>query len=122
MIGLGNDIQSIPEFKRARALHEPDTVLTKREWRYCHSAECPEQSMAGLFAAKEALFKALPQKLRCFWTDIEIVHGAHGQPCFALSGALAEWFDSRGLRALVSISHSGEYAHAVALVTAEPLT
>ena len=118
MIGLGNDIQSITEFANAHALHEPDVVLTRREWLYCRGTEHPVQSMAGIFAAKEALLKALPQRPACFWTDMEIVHAEHGRPRFVFSGALAQRLASLGLQTLVSISHSGDYAHAVAVVTA----
>jgi len=118
MIGLGNDIQSVADFANAAALHEPDAVLTRREWLHCRGTKRPVQSMAGIFAAKEALLKALPHRPACFWTDMEIVHAEHGRPRFVFSGALAQWLESLELEALVSISHSGDYAHAVALVTA----
>jgi phosphopantetheinyl transferase (holo-ACP synthase) len=51
-----------------------------------------------------------------YWTDIEIGHDAERAPVIRLHGALRERFERRGWRALVSISHSGDYVSTVVVI------
>ncbi|HVB96452.1 MAG TPA: 4'-phosphopantetheinyl transferase superfamily protein [Chloroflexota bacterium] len=67
--------------------------------------------LAGLFAAKEAVFKALGE--RPIWRSVTITSHSTGRPIVALD-------DRPGRRQIcsidVSISHEGEYAVAAAIV------
>ncbi|GAA1953617.1 thioesterase family protein [Kitasatospora viridis] len=118
MTGLGHDLQQVAEVAGVSGLRAPDVFFTAAELRRIDSAQQPSQSLAGAFAAKEALFKALPRTDRTwFWTDAELVHDRHGAPAFRTHGALAELLARRGLAVHVSISHSGGFASAVVLVT-----
>ena len=76
------------------------------------------ETAAGLFAAKEAVSKALGTGFRGFgFQDIEVIPDAMGRPvCGLTGGALARLRAMGGLRVWVSISHSGGFAMAVAVV------
>jgi holo-[acyl-carrier protein] synthase len=118
LIGLGHDLQLIGEVDLASALREPDVFFTSGELRRFASSVVPEQSLAGGFAAKEALFKALPAMGETwFWTDAELIHDRHGAPQFHTHGALAGHVAHRRLLLSVSISHSGGFASCVVIVT-----
>lgn len=118
MIGLGHDLQLISELEAASALREPDVFFTAAELRHFAAAVVPLQSLAGGFAAKEALFKALPPSGEpWFWTDAELVHDHRGAPRFRAHGALADQLARRRLRLSVSISHSGGFVSAVVIAT-----
>lgn len=74
--------------------------------------------LAGVFAAKEALFKALGAPRR--WLGVEVAHGADGRPLLRIAPASAP----PGLLSLdLSITHEGEYAVAavVVLLAGEPV-
>ncbi len=70
------------------------------------------------FAAKEAFSKAigLGMRMPMTWRACELVKLRSGKPEIRLHGALAEWFDARGLRAQVSVSDESEYAAAFVVV------
>jgi holo-[acyl-carrier protein] synthase len=68
--------------------------------------------LATRFSAKEAFSKAIGMGMRMpmSWRACELVKAASGKPEIQLHGALADWFDARGLRAHVSVSDESEYA------------
>jgi holo-[acyl-carrier protein] synthase len=117
LIGLGHDLQLVSELAAARALLEPDVFFTSQELRRFASAVVPMASLAGGFAAKEALFKALPAEETWFWTDAELIHDRRGAPRFRVHGSLASHLARRRLQVSVSISHSGGFASSVVVVT-----
>jgi holo-[acyl-carrier protein] synthase len=78
----------------------------------------PARALAGSFAAKEAVAKALggPGGLR--WTDVEVVHDAWGRPLIEVSGTVAAAAARLGVRSWhLSLSHDGGLC--VAMVVAE---
>jgi holo-[acyl-carrier protein] synthase len=75
-------------------------------------------SLAGCFAAKEAVAKALggPSGLR--WTDVQVIHNTVGQPLLQVSGTVADAATRLGVRSWhLSLSHDGGVC--VAMVVAE---
>lgn len=78
-------------------------------------------SLAGRFAVKEAVAKALGTGIGAVaWREIEIVRGAQREPLLHLHGAAARLAGELGLREWsVSISHS--QTHAVGLAVAHSL-
>jgi holo-[acyl-carrier protein] synthase len=115
---VGHDLQLISELEVAAGLREPDVFFTDRELRRFAGAVGPLQSLAGAFAAKEALFKALPPAREpWFWTEAELVHDRHGGPGFDIHGSLAGHLARHRLRVNVSISHSGGFVSSVVVVT-----
>jgi holo-[acyl-carrier protein] synthase len=74
--------------------------------------------LATRFSAKEAFSKAIGLGIRMpmTWRDCEILNHASGQPYVQLRGALAEWFDARGLRAHVTVTDESDYAASFVVV------
>ena len=108
MLRTGVDIVHVPRFPR---LMDNPAFLAK----VFHPSEQKKhdaQHLAGLFAAKEAFFKAIDDGPR--WLDIEIKKKATGRPMIVMTGALKDAITECDL----SISHDHEYAIAhVVLVT-----
>ncbi len=79
------------------------------------------QSLGGLFAAKEAVSKALGTGIGpVSWQEIEILEADNGQPILELHGAAARIAAELHLSAWsVSISHTAAHAVAVAVATGE---
>lgn len=102
MFKIGNDIVLISRIEKNIANpHFLESVFTPCEREYCRTP----QSFAGIFAAKEALLKALGTGINRRLNTVEILHDAKGKPYFA---------DLRNCD--VSISHDGEYAFAVVIL------
>jgi holo-[acyl-carrier protein] synthase len=78
--------------------------------------------LATRFSAKEAFSKAigLGMRMPMTWRGCEIVKRASGKPEIRLSGALADWFSTRGLRAHVSVTDEADYAASFVVVEQEP--
>jgi len=93
-----------------------DRVYTASEQSYCR--ERPPQ-LAGRFAAKEAVSKALGTGIRrIHWRNIEILPNRAGAPKVTLYGRAQLRFESLGLTSIdVSISHSRDNAVAVAIAS-----
>lgn len=108
IIGLGIDVVEVSRIDEA--MRNPrflDRILTPSE------RETPLNVMrlAGRWAAKEAIAKALPLKLS--WQDVEITNDLEGQPSATVnhSGWNPEW------SLMISITHERGIAAAVALLT-----
>ncbi len=74
-------------------------------------------SLAGRFAAKEAVAKALGTGIgRISWQEIEILRGAEGEPQLHLSGQALQVAQMLGLEVWsISITHNRTTAAAVAV-------
>lgn len=120
MISIGIDIQALDEFAAAEGLLTSDLCFTEAERAHAEQAASGAvSSLAGIFAAKEALLKALPTRPPCYWDEIEVAHEAGGRPKFRFHGALEQWLKGMQWAVTPSISHSGGYALAVAVVDRE---
>ncbi len=108
---IGIDIVSIERFEKflqkkgalSRYLREDEIYLAKST-----------QSSAGLFAAKEAVSKALQTGIgkSCSFHDIKIHKTQTGAPFFTLKKELIEAFGI--IDSSLSITHDGAYVIAVA--------
>jgi len=98
-----------------------DRVFTAAEQRYCRQRKRRIEHLAGRFAAKEAVLKALGTgwgRGIC-WTDVEVANTPAGSPKIRLGGRCRKIADQQGLSdILVSISHTPYQAVAVALAQA----
>ncbi len=107
---VGIDIIEISRFKRftkARKHRFLSMHFTKRELAYCFSFREAAPHLAGIFAAKEAAFKALGRNDMLF-SVIEIKRTKNNRP--------TAWFNKRLLKSIsVSISHTRQLAIAVAI-------
>ena len=111
--GLGIDLCQIDRMDRMltdeRFLNR---YFTESEICYIRSkGKGAAQTLAGLFAAKEAMTKALGTGITFDLKDISIIHDDTGLPGYSLSGKAAEI--GSGDRFLLSISHDGGTAAAV---------
>ena len=90
-------------------------IYTKKELELCGD-NMP--SLAGRFAAKEAVSKALGTGIGDVeWTEIEVLRGANKEPILHLHGAAKKAAkDKKFIEWSISISHTHE--HAIAMVVA----
>ena len=92
-----------------------EKIYTPDEIEYCNSKKNRYQHFAARFAAKEAIFKAISEKLKnkydIEWNEIEILSDESGKPNVNLRKKIEniEQID-------VSLSHLEEYATANCVV------
>ncbi len=118
--GIGVDIIEISRIKRAieRNANFINKMFSKNEIEYLQSRNMRAESVAGRFAAKEAVAKALGTGFRGFdFKDIEIDITTLGKPIVLLKGK-AKKMDKRWgkYKIHLSISHSRENAIAYAIL------
>jgi len=111
--GVGLDLC---EISRMEKLLTNDDFLkrffSEYEIRYIRSKRVnAAQTMAGIFAAKEALSKALGTGIIYDLKEIGIIHDEAGCPGYALSGEVGKM--CAGDRFTLSVSHDGGMAAAV---------
>ena len=112
IVGVGIDVVDVARFgavlERTPSLRERLFTAAEREVSL--------ESLAGRFAVKEALAKALGSPGGLAWCDAEVVRGEHGAPCLRVRGTVAACAARRGASEfLVSISHDGGIATAIVL-------
>ena len=124
--GIGTDvcdIRRIADTLARRGDRFAERVLGPHEIDVFHARRAKVRArgvayLATRFSAKEAFSKAigLGMRMPMTWRDCEVVKAPSGKPEIRLHGALADWFDARGLRAHVSVSDETDYAAAFVLV------
>jgi holo-[acyl-carrier protein] synthase len=108
---LGVDIVEVPRVARLiRQKRFLDRVFSTAEIAYCGPKKNSAQHYAVRFAAKEAVYKALG-KSGVAHKDISVVNSPSGSPSVKLAGRLK----SLEHKLSISLSHTPEYAVAVAL-------
>lgn len=112
--GLGLDLCEIDRMRARLDDRFLERYFTRQEADYIRSrGATAAQSMAGIWAAKEAVMKALGTGIAFPLKEVEVCHTEKGQPTIALHGRAAEW--AEGGSFLLSITHDGGMAAAVAL-------
>ncbi|HWV26722.1 MAG TPA: holo-ACP synthase [Aeromicrobium sp.] len=115
--GIGVDVVDIPRF--AETLERTPTLKQRLFTR--SELDLPLESLAGRFAAKEALAKAMGAPAGLSWQDFEVVNNSRGAPEFALHGAAADRLRELGIGTIhLSLSHDTTVA--TAFVVAESAT
>ena len=104
--GIGVDVVDLERF--IGLCKNPKFVL-----KYFKSSGRPE-TLAGRFAAGEALFKALDEKGLYSWQNFEIAHHETGAPYFVFFAELRDYLVSRKVH--LSISHAGTYVFAMVVI------
>jgi holo-[acyl-carrier protein] synthase len=117
LITTGIDIEEIGRLRKIPSpIRERFTarILTPSENR---DAGVNEQTIIGLFCVKEAVAKALGCGIgQISWQEIEVVKTGSGQPQVRLSGQALMIASKTGIRSWsISISHTREYAAAIAV-------
>jgi holo-[acyl-carrier protein] synthase len=115
IVGLGVDISSLDRFAAAAA--RPGFL----EKVFTHSErEGATQSLAGRFAVKEALAKALGAPGGLAWHDCVVGYADSGRPEVELRGTVRARADALGVtKVSVSISHDAGVAVAVVICEAD---
>jgi holo-[acyl-carrier protein] synthase len=112
-VGLGIDLLEIGRMERALERHPrlARRIFTDAELAYAAERGRPARHLAARFAAKEAVYKALGAGEGFGLREIEVLAGE--PPRVRLSGRAAE--AAAGKRVDVSLTHSREFAAAVAV-------
>ena len=118
VIGIGVDLVDVARFERAMSRTprlQPrlfaDDELTRA------GRPLPLRSLAGRFAAKEALIKAIGQSGTIGWHDMPVVSDEHGNPGFGLRGSAAEAAAELGAtRVHLTMTHDAGMAVAFVVV------
>jgi holo-[acyl-carrier protein] synthase len=122
ILGLGIDII---EVARIQASYERfgdrflNRILHPNEISYCLSHKVPGPFLAARFAAKEAISKAFGTGIgaELGWHDMEVGRKPSGEPFTILHEGGQKLLQALGGRAvLISLSHTQNYATAVAVL------
>lgn len=122
MIGLGIDLCQVERIEKAIAAHANflSRYYTEEEQAYiAQRGSVGAQSAAAMFAAKEALLKAMGIGLSSGISlrEIGVCHDTNGAPCYKLTGAAADRLRSMGGGSVfLSLTHEGGMAAAVAVI------
>ncbi|MBP3886411.1 MAG: holo-ACP synthase [Cellulosilyticum sp.] len=123
IIGIGTDIIEIDRIQKVISKTKSflDKAYTIREQNYYVIHHKHVETLAGFFAAKEAVSKALGTGFRSFgMRDIEIVPNAIGKPEVYLYDNAKKLADELGITTIhVTISHCKAYATAFAVAEGE---
>ncbi|MFZ0530636.1 MAG: holo-ACP synthase [Propionicimonas sp.] len=110
IIGIGLDITEV--FRFSRAVERPG--MLERLFTAAEREDAPTERLAGRFAAKEALAKALGAPRGLVWTDVEVLRDDFGKPYFVLSGTVADRVAALGVATVhLSITHDAGVAAAM---------
>jgi holo-[acyl-carrier protein] synthase len=114
MLGIGIDIIEIDRISKAIERQDRflEKLFTEYEIDYYENKGKRAETIAGLFAAKEAVSKVIGKGISGYtWKDIEINHTDDGQPYVLLHREAKKIAEDMGInKVLVSISHCKTYA------------
>ena len=113
--GIGCDTEIIERFSDIdKKENLAKKIFTQKEREYIFSKKNFAQTAAGIFCAKESILKALGTGMSgYFFTDFEICHSSKGAPYVKV---LKKDEILNKVKYFISISHSGEYATAFAVI------
>lgn len=118
MYGIGTDLVEIKRIEKAIKKESfLNRYFTPAEINYFLSKNMRAESVAGAFAAKEAVVKALGTGFSTFTPEcIEILHMSNGMPYVKLYAKALDLAESLNIIKIhISISHTDELAMAFAL-------
>jgi holo-[acyl-carrier protein] synthase len=123
IISLGIDVASVARMQQALDRFGDRfsaRILTPREQKELSARADRAIYLAGRFAAKEALSKALGAPRDVWWQDVEVHKGPLGAPVLELRGAASLHAERLGVkRSLISITHDAGVAAAVVVLDSE---
>ncbi len=99
-----------------------DRIITHSEQEYCRLRKRRWEHLAGRFAVKEAVLKALGTGLRgqMAWTDVQVTNDGLGRPIAIMEGHVRKIADEKGVtEVLISISHTKDQAIASAIAISQ---
>lgn len=123
ILGVGVDIIEIIRIKEAIERNPKfiERIFTEEEIKYFEEINYKYESIAGRFAAKEAIVKALGTGFRNMKIkDIEVTNNEIGKPLVKLMGGALEIVkEHKNVKIHLSISHNRDNAIAYSLIEGE---
>ncbi len=109
IIGVGVDLVDLSRFENSI---EKNPGLIEKIF-HTDERDVATRTLAGRFAAKEALIKVFGDSKPMRWHDVRVSKDELGKPEISLFDSTAEYAKSRGIQNLhLSISHDGNFAMA----------
>ena len=114
---LGTDLVEIARIQKVmRRPRFLSRVLGEQEYTQLKERGFPAESIAASFCAKEAFAKAMGTGLCSFGLrEVQVVRDEAGKPHYRFSGRAALLME--GKTAVLSLTHTRQYASAVALIS-----
>ncbi len=122
IIGVGIDIvdvRRIDALFRKFGTHFLKKIYTEQEIAFCCSRRDVANSLAKMYALKEATIKALSDAEGIKWHDMEVCHDKNGRPEVKLRGIALENIQSKAKDFSIQASASDEQMYAIAYVLIE---
>jgi len=116
IIGNGVDIIEVKRIKNGIDKYGQsflERIFTERELKNAKEHNSFYQHLAGRFAVKEAVFKALGN-IKLGFKDVEVLNDHNGKPYCSLLN-----YEQNNFNIHISISHIKNYAVASAIITQE---
>lgn len=119
-MSIGIDIVNINRIKKIIEKSRDkfyEKIFTEKEINYIFKRNHKSQTIAGLFASKEAVSKVFGKGIGDInWKDIEILHDNNGKPFLNINKKIKQNFKKINLSDIqISISHEKNYAIAFAI-------
>jgi len=115
---IGIDIQDVDRFESYASKPERmERMFTRRELDYISRKGHALETIAGMFCAKEAFFKAIGSGVNISQLlEVEIWHQKSGAPYYSLSPNIRKQHSLSTARIFLSISHTKRTAVAVCVI------
>ena len=112
---IGIDIESIERIE-VLCKKKPKVIrgfFSAYEWQYAKKKAKMCQTLTGIWCAKEAVVKAYSNIKPILITDVKVKHNCNGEPYVS---SISNRKITSELKIRISISHSKDYATAVAIL------
>lgn len=122
ILGIGTDIIEIKRIQEAMNKNKRflERVFTPKEIQFLKDRNLVGETVAGSFAVKEAVSKALGTGIRGFsFDDIEVLRNPLGKPEVVLSEKIYKELNLKDIKIHASISHNRDSAIAFVLIEEE---
>lgn len=124
ILGLGIDVCAVARMEEVLTRwgdRFAQRIVSPEEWPFIERRVDRAVAVAGRFAAKEALAKAMAGARGVGWHEARVLGGGKRPPRFDLIGRAAELCDAMGVQHVhLSLTHDAGVAAAVVILEGEP--
>jgi phosphopantetheine--protein transferase-like protein len=114
---IGIDIQEVDPFNRFIGTNKMERIFSARELEYINKKKFAPETVAGMFCAKEAFFKAIGKGISINQlTQVEVRHNQLGAPFYDISADIRKQNGLGSAKLSLSISHTKVAAVAVCIL------
>ena len=113
---VGTDIESVDRFKKLLQLKRKliKDIFFESEYNYAFNKKNFEQSLTGIWCAKESVVKSFSQIISLNIRDVEIICKKNHAPLVSIKKLNQKEFN---FEISISISHTKDFATAIAVLT-----